>query len=276
MKIQKKLATTVIGVLVGLTGLLAGCGQPASSSPPPAAPVTAPAAIAKTGTLLIGSGLAYPPMEFFNTQHQPAGVDVKLGEAIAQEMGVKAQWVQITFDGLIPALNANRIDMIMADMNITPQRAQVVNFVPYFTDGSSIMVSGSNPLHIKTLADLSGKTVAVQLGTTLQAAAVSENQVLSAAGKTPISILTFPEATDAMDQLSLGRVQAVLVSTSVGEYYAHLHPHLFSVLPPFAPEPVGIAIKKSDPALFKAVSKAVKLMKADGQFKKIESQYLGS
>lgn len=268
------------GLWAAVSGLVlmavSACGTAAPAAPAPTAQVTPPAAIAKSGVLLIGSGLAYPPMEFFNAQHQPAGVDVALGDAIGKEMGVKVKWVQITFDGLIPALQAHRIDMIMADMNITPQRAQVVDFVPYLHDGSSIVVAAGNPLHIGTLADLSGKTVAVQLGTTLEAAATSENQVLAAHGAKPMTVLTFPQATDAMDQLALGRVDAVLLTTSIAKYYAKQHPAQFYVVPtPFASQPVGIAIGKDDPALVTAVTKAVALLKKDGQFQAILNRYFG-
>ncbi len=274
-KIRRISAT--VAVAVAFSAFLAACGSsPTNPSAAAPAPIQAPSAIAKTGTLLIGSGLEYPPMEFFNNQHQPAGVDVKLGEAIAKSMGLKTQFVQIAFAGLIPALNANRIDMIMADMNITPQRSQVVDFVPYLSDGSSIVVAAGNPKHITNLADLSGKTVAVQLGTTLQAAADAENQKLQAAGKAPISVLTFQQATDAMNELVIGRVQAVLLTTSISKYYAKQHPSEFYVVPkPFASEPVGIAINKHDPALVKAVTKAVQLLKKNGTFQKILNQYFG-
>ena len=272
----RRIGAAVVMVLVSSV-FLAACGSsPSNRSSDASAPIKAPSAIAKTGTLRIGSGLEYPPMEFFNNQHQPAGVDVKLGQAIAKSMGLKTQFVQIAFAGLIPALNANRIDMIMADMNITPQRSQAVDFVPYLQDGSSIIVTAGNPRHIANLADLSGMTVGVQLGTTLQAAADAENQKLQAAGKPPITVLTFQQATDAMNELVIGRVAAVLLTTSISKYYAKQHPAEFYVVPkPFASEPVGIAINKDDPALVKAVTKAVQLLKKNGTFQKILNQYFG-
>lgn len=277
---MSKLSLRTLGVLSGLiavsTALFAGCGTTATA-PAAKATVQPPAAIAKAGVLKIGSGLAYPPMEYFDSNQKPAGVDVELGQAIGKLMGVKVQWVQIAFAGLIPALNANRIDMIMADMNVTPERAQVVNFVQYLTDGSSIVVAAGNPLNIQTMADLSGKTVAVQLGTTLQALTDTENTQLKAQNKPLISVLTFPQATDAMTQLALGRVSAVLLTTSIAKNYAKTQPSHFSVVAkPVASQPVGIAINKQNPALQKAVTKAVAILKQNGTFQKILNKYFGN
>ncbi len=256
--------------------ILSACGASPVKTSAPKVLVQPPAAIAKAGVLRIGSGLAYPPMEYFNANQQPAGVDVELGTAIAKAMGVKVQWVQIAFAGLIPALNAGRVDMIMADMNVTPDREKVVNFVQYLTDGSSIVTAANNPENIGSLADLSGKTVAVQLGTTLQAIADTENQHLKAQGQPLINVLTFPQATDAMDQLALGRVSAVLLTTSIAKYYAKQQPsHFYVVAQPIASQPVGIAISKSDPALRAAVQKAVQKLKANGTFQKILDKYFG-
>lgn len=248
-------------------------GSTTTSKGPPVAP---PKAIAASGVLRIGSGLEYPPMEYFNTQHQPTGVDVALGKAIAKEMGLRAEFVQIAFDGLIPALKASRINIVMADMFITPGRAKVVDFVPYFADGSSIVTAYHNPLHITSLADLSGKTVAVQLGTTLEATAKAENSVLAKQGRPPMIVLTFPQATDAMDQLGTGRVQAVLITTSVGKWYAQRTPHTFSLAgKPLASQPVGIAVSKADPALRTDVANALSLLKKNGTYARIIQKYLG-
>ncbi|MHB1526837.1 MAG: ABC transporter substrate-binding protein [Candidatus Dormibacteria bacterium] len=268
-------ALSVPCVLVVVSAvLLSACGT--TKVVAPKALVQPPSAIAQSGVLKIGSGLEYPPMEFFNAQNQPVGVDVGIGNAIAKLMGVKVQWVQIAFAGLIPALNANRVDMVMADMNITPARAQVVNFVPYMSDGSSIVVVAGNPQHIESMSDLSGKTVAVQLGTTLQASAEAENQQLKTLNRPQMNILTFPQAPDAMNQLQLGRVSAVLLTTSIAGYYAKQHPTDFYVLPKqFASQPVGIAINKQDPELQKAVQKALSILKQNGTFQKIVDQYFG-
>lgn len=276
-----KLRSILAVSLVAVTIMLAGCGNSPSNTSNntaptnPPTPINPPKSISQTGVLRIGSGLGYPPMEYFDSEHQPAGFDVDLGKAIAQEMGVKAEFIQISFAGLIPALDADRIDMIMADMSITPERSKVVKFVPYFDDGDTIVVQAGNPLNIQNLSDLSEKTVAVQLGTTLQAAAESENTKLTSEGKKPIKILTFPQATEAMNQLSLGRVSAVLLTNSIAKYYAKQNPTQFLVPgKPFNPQPVGIAINMQNTQLEQAVSEAVKKLKADGTLKKIESKYL--
>jgi polar amino acid transport system substrate-binding protein len=83
-------------------------------------------------------------------------------------MGVKAQFDNTGFDGIIPALLSKKCNAIISGMNDTAQRRKQVGFVDYLRVGQSLMVKKGNPDHINGLVSLSGRTVSVELGTTLE------------------------------------------------------------------------------------------------------------
>src|SRR5581483_8924161 len=121
------------------------------------------------GTLTFGTNFGYPPMEMYTGAgaNIPTGADVELGQQIAARLHLKVVFINVTdFGTIIPGLNAHRWDIVLSSMNVTPDRAKLVNFVKYMNVGQSILVRAGNPLHIQTLADLSGKKVAVQNATT--------------------------------------------------------------------------------------------------------------
>src|SRR2546430_9121807 len=116
----------------------------------------------------IGSDIESAQIEFFKEgTQQVQGVDYDLAQAIGRRLGVKMTFVNDTdFAGIIGALRASRFDIIMSSMNDTAERrGKGVDFVDYFSAGSSILVKKGNPQHIGSVDDLCGKTVAVQKGT---------------------------------------------------------------------------------------------------------------
>ena len=118
------------------------------------------------GTLQIGSDIAYAPIEFFEEGTENAmGLDVDLANAIAEELGVDVEFINTGFDGIISALQAERFDVIMSAMTVTEERQAEIDFVPYITAGTGILVQAGNPENIQTMEDLCGTTVAVQVGT---------------------------------------------------------------------------------------------------------------
>lgn len=239
----------------------------------PAASIAVPANITAAGKLVFCVDVSYAPEEFFKPDGTtPQGSDIDIANEIAKRFGVTAEIDNTGFDGIIPALNAKKCDLIISGMNDTPARAQQVNFVDYLKVGQGLLVPAGNPKSIHTLEDLSGKSVAVQLGTTNKDALDAENKVLVAAGKAKIDIQTFQQDTDAFQQLKLGRVDAYSTDSPVVAYYNSLPENAgkFEIGgTPIAPAPIGIAIRKADTELQAAVQAAIDAMYADGTIKKI-------
>ncbi|MFI5054759.1 MAG: ABC transporter substrate-binding protein, partial [Acidimicrobiia bacterium] len=243
---------------------VAASASVAPSTAPSTAAIAVPANITAAGKLVWCVDVSYAPEEFFKPDGTtPQGSDVDIANEIAKRFGVTAEIDNTGFDGIIPALNAKKCDLIISGMNDTPARAQQVAFVDYLKVGQGLLVPAGNPKGIHTLDDLSGKTVAVQLGTTNKDALDAASKALVAAGKPKIDIQTFQQDTDAFQQLKLGRVDAYSTDSPVVAYYNALPENAgkFEIGgTPIAPAPIGIAIRLADTELKTAVQAAIDAM----------------
>jgi polar amino acid transport system substrate-binding protein len=171
----------------------------------------------------IGSDIEYAPIEFFKEGTQEVqGVDYDLAQAIGRNLGVKMTFVNDTdFAGIIGALRAGRFDIIMSSMNDTAERrGKGVDFIDYFSAGSSILVKKGNPQHIQKLDDLCGNPVAVQKGTTQDTDILTPQEATCRAAGKPISVLRFEKDPDALQQVKNGRAVADLEDFPVAAYNA--------------------------------------------------------
>ncbi|HSP74541.1 MAG TPA: transporter substrate-binding domain-containing protein, partial [Gaiellaceae bacterium] len=148
---MRRTLTTTLATLVLAAAAAATAG---------AATITPPSDIKSAGKIVFCSDITYPPEEFFQGT-KPVGSDIDIGKAIAGLMGVKAQFDNTGFDGIIAALLGNKCDAIISGMNDTPQRAKQVSFVDYLSVGQSLMVKKGNPKQIAGLNSLAGHVVSV-------------------------------------------------------------------------------------------------------------------
>jgi polar amino acid transport system substrate-binding protein len=234
--------------------------------------ITPPANIAKAGKIVFCTDATYPPEESLDTRNRFVGSDIDFATQAAALMGVKAQFKNVTFDGIIAALLAKKCDAIISGMNDTPERRKAVDFVDYLKVGQTLMVKKGNPSHITSLASLSGKTVSVETGTTNRDFLLAESKKLQKAGKKPISIKAFPKDTDAAAALKAGRVDAYFGDAPVVVYYIKQDPTLQVGVSPIAPIPIGIALRKHDP-LRPALQKAISALYANGKIKQILAKW---
>ena len=235
------------------------------------AKVTPPPSIKSAGKIVYCSDITYPPEESYQGT-KAVGSDIDIGNAIAAQMGVKAVFQNTTFDSIIAALAGKKCDAIISGMNDTASRRKQVAFVDYLKVGQSLMVKAGNPEHLNTLADLAGKKVSVESGTTNRDFLAAESAKLTKAGKKAINIATFPKDTDAASALKAGRVDAYFGDSPVVVFYA-LKDKSFAVGgSPVNPIPIGIAIRKNDP-LKAATQKALNALYANGTIKKIVTKW---
>lgn len=271
----------IIGGLVALLAAgAAGCGGGSKSSTTTTQATTtaaaasggqiaAPSAIKSAGKIVYCSDITYPPEEFYKGT-TPAGSDIDIGTQIAKLMGVKAEFDNTGFDGIIAALLGNKCDAIISGMNDTPQRAKQVAFVDYLSVGQSLMVKKGNPQHISSLASLAGKAVSVEVGTTNKDFLDAENKKLSK----KMQIVTFPKDTDAANALKTGKVDAYFGDSPVVAYYIQQDPSSFAFAgSPINPIPVGIAVQKSDTQLKTAIQQAVNSLYSSGKMQQILAKW---
>jgi polar amino acid transport system substrate-binding protein len=260
--------------------LAAGCGsttagnadQGSAATPPSqtASPrIAAPARIASAGKISYCSTISYPPLEFYQGP-TPVGADIDIGTQIARLMGVDAEFQNLGFDGIIASLLANKCDAILAGMTVTPEREKQIDFVRYLRTGMSLMVQKGNPQHIAGLADLSGKSVGVEIGATERNTLVAENQKLIAQGKPPIKIVTFQKDSDAAQALATNKVDAYFADSAPVAYYISKASTQFEFAgPPINSAAAGIGLRKNDDAFERAVRTAVNQMYTDGTMMQI-------
>lgn len=218
--------------------------------------------------LVFCTDLTYPPEEFM-LNGKPAGSDIDIATEVGKRLGRTAKIRSTGFDALIAALLGKKCDAIISGMNDSPDRAKVVAFVDYLAVGQSIMVRKGNPLHIKGIADLAGKSVSVQVGTTNKDFLTAQSKKLQKAGRKPIKIVNFPRDTDAAAALATRKVDAYFGDSPVVAYYIGKSTAFAFAGQSVNPIPVGIALRKGDAELKGQIQRAIDGMYADGTMKRI-------
>jgi polar amino acid transport system substrate-binding protein len=236
------------------------------------------------------SDVPYPPQEFFDENGDPQGLDIDIGQEIANRLGLKFQVVNSVFDTIIAAVTSGKCDFIISAMNITADRHVQVSMIPYFQAGQSFVVAKGNPDNISAPLDLCGKSVAVESGTTeasyLQGTDAYEGKGLTqqctAAGKQPLTVTITQKDTDALQQLQSGKVAAYSADSPVAGYYVVQHPDEFQVagqvIEPIAEGiaiPCGAADCTNAPlsAVGQAIQTAFNSMVADGTYANILAKW---
>ena len=251
----KKLALVLTGALVSLA--LVGCGGSNDQ------------AKQESKVLRVGSAIDFAPFEFQDEgQKDYQGFDMDLIRAIAKEMGSEAEIQNIGFDGLIPALQAKNIDVIISGMTINDERKKNVLFSePYYKSGLTIVVKKDNT-DINGFKDLAGKTVAVQIGTT-SAKEVKKNP--------DIQVKELNSSADTFLELKAGGVQAVVNDRPVNDYYIAKsgEQDVRVVNELLTSEDYGIAMAKDNQELQKKVDAALKKLKESGKYDEIYKKWFG-
>ena len=139
-------------------------------------------------------------------------------KAIGGLMGLKVSVQNQTFDSIIPGLAAGKYDVGASSFTDTKEREKTVDFVDYFTAGESFYTKATGGTTISSLADLCGKTVAVEKGTTEQDDATAQSAKCKAAGKPGVTVLAFPDQNGANLALSSGRAQLGFADSPVAAY----------------------------------------------------------
>ncbi len=236
-----------------------------------------PAAIKAKGTVVIASDATYAPNEFTASgSDKIIGMDADLGTAIGKVLGLNVDFTNVSFDGILAGVQAGRYDLSLSSFTDTKDREKGVDFVTYFSAGTSIMVQKCNPKNINAVADLCGKSVGAEAGTTqldqLTKPDVDGSVVKTCkdAGKQPPNGQSFPGQTDVNNALGAGRIDAYLADSPVVAYAVKTTGDLFeSVGPTIQTAPYGIVVPKNDGTMAKAVQAAVQKLIDDGNYQKI-------
>jgi polar amino acid transport system substrate-binding protein len=238
--------------------------------------VAAPGPIAKAGKITACMDVSFPPMEYFESagNRKPVGFDVDLVSAIAKQWGVTPQFSETSFDGLLPALSGGRCDVVASGIFVTEERTATFPAVPYFKSRRVLLVRQGNPEGIKALEDLSGKTAATQVSTEYEKTLRKLDKDLKAQGKPGIRIQTYPKASDAVQQLVVGRAVAVYTQDTEAAFRSKAQPGQFEIaFADPAAETFGIYHRKDQTELGTGLKTAVDKMRQDGSLAEIAKRW---
>lgn len=219
-------------------------------------------------TWTVGTEPAFAPFESVDDSGELVGFDIDLMNAIGEKAGKTIEFDSLPFDGLIAALQGGAIDAAISGMTITEERAQTVDFSdPYFDAGLAIAVADGTT-DIQSLDDLTGKRIAVQIGTT---GADTANSVPDA------TVTTFNSAPLALQELANGNVDAVVNDAPATLYAIKTGniPSISVVGELLTDESYGIALPQ-DSENVAAVNAALAEMRADGTYNAIYEKWFGT
>lgn len=250
---KKIISLIIVGVLILSFGLV-GCGNQSAST---------------AKVLKVGSEASFAPFEFQDEgSKEYAGFDMDLIRAIGKQMGYEVQIQNMGFDGLIPGLESGTVDVIISAMTITEERSQKISFSkPYYKSGLTVVVKNDNNT-IKSFADLDGKKIAVQIGTT---GADEAKKAKNA------QIREFNSAPESFLELKAGGVDAVVNDKPVNDYYIAKAggKDAKEIGEPLTAEDYGIGIAKKNTELTAKVDKALDELKQNGEYDKIYLKWFG-
>ncbi|MBN9442697.1 MAG: ABC transporter substrate-binding protein [Bosea sp. (in: a-proteobacteria)] len=239
---------------------------------------TVPDRIKSAGKLVIATQPNYPPIASKDpATNQLTGFDIELGEAIAKELGLKAEWQETAFAQMLPSIQTGRVDMAMAGMSDLPARREQVDFVDYMESGAQFYTVTAFKDSIKTPEDLCGKSVGASRSTNWpkQIGEWSEANCV-AKGKPAITAVGTEGSVDARTQLKTQRLQGGVQGSETMSYFQKLEPNTYIPLgKPFTTTLVGIPFAKTAEGtqLRDAVKAALDKLQANGSYDALIKKY---
>jgi len=229
-----------------------------------------PASVKAKGTYVVAADATYAPNEFIASDgHTVVGMDADLAKALGGVMGLKISVVNATFDSIIPGIQAGKYDMGASSFTDTLARQKVVDFVTYFSAGTSFYTKAQGGTSVSALASLCGHTAAVEAGTTEQSDATGQSHKCKAAGKPAVTVLVYQNQNEVNLAVQSGRAQIGMADSPVAAYAVKQSNGLLKLVgQPYGTAPYGLALPKGN-GMAKPVLAALKAVMADGTYTKI-------
>ena len=219
--------------------------------------------LVEAGKLIVSTNAEFPPYEYYDA-NEIVGIDVEIAKAIADKMGLELEVKDGAFDAIIAEVVSGKADVGIAGMTATDERKQNVDFSDSYATGTQVIIvkEGSE---IKSAADLEGKSIGVQLGTTgdIMATDVKDSKVEQ-----------YNKGMDAVQALSQGKIDAVIIDNEPAKFYEKEVSGLKILDEAFAVEEYAIALKKGNSELQTKINETLKELKAEGKIDEIIAKYI--
>lgn len=220
------------------------------------------------GVLKVAMEGTYPPFTFRDEGGELTGFDVDIARALAERLGLEPEFVLTEWSGILGGLQADKYDVILNQVGITPERQESIGFSgPYAYSQPQIIVPEEGDFEPQSLADLSGRRVGVGLGSNF------EEQLREAGG---IEVVTYPGAPEYLADLAAGRIDAAYNDRLLVGYLIqrdNLPVRGAGVVGD--PEPVGVAFKKTNTGLGEAIDRALGELRESGEYTEISEKWFG-
>ena len=211
--------------------------------------------------LYVGTNAEYPPFEYLENG-KVVGLDADIVSEVMSRMKKEYKWSDMAFDGLIPALQTKKIDLVIAGMSITEERSKAVNFsIPYLQ--SDVAFVGNKKNNITNIEALTGKTIGAELGTT------KENSAKKIKGA---KVIAYNGNTPALVALKSNKIDAIVVDKSVADNYLKSNSDLM-IIGYQSGENKSIAVNKKDTKLLEKINTSLKEMLDDGTIDNLKVKY---
>ncbi len=227
-------------------------------------PHTVPSAVTEPKKLVIGIDATLEPMEYLENG-KLVGFDVDLGKNLAKELDADIEFRNIIFDDLFNALDQRQINMVISAVTITEERQQKYDFSdPYLNAGQVIIMRKENKT-IRSIADLQGKKIATQTGTTNEQEALKHTS--------DRLVMRYPDFVQATQALIDGKVDALFTDLPNAKGITSKNSDLKIVSAPFTKEYYGIVFLKGDPSVTQ-INEALAVLRKKGVLDQLEKKWL--
>ncbi len=262
---MKKILITLVAIVL-VSAFFVGCAQSAPTSGDDSLQK-----IKDKGEIIMGLDDSFPPMGFVDENGELTGFDVELAKAVAKQMGINLKLQPIDWKAKEMELGNGNIDVIWNGYTITDERIEkVLMSPPYMENAQVIVVKADSP--IATFADLSGKKIGVQDGSSAQDA-LSANEALL---KSFSEVIDYKDNVTALMDVASGQTDGIAVDLVVAEYYLSKRDGEFKILEEhLAPEEYGIGFRKGEQSFHDEVMKAITELQKSGEAKEISTKWFG-
>ena len=278
---MKKFLSIAFAAVLTLS-VFAGCGSSSSSSAPEesssasqSSQASASSEDAASGSgnnekLIVGLDDQFPPMGFRDENNELVGFDIDLVKAVGEKLGMEVELTPIDWTTKELELNGDKVNLLWNGLTITPERQETMLMSPaYIANAQVVLVQADSG--ITTLADLSGKTVGLQDTSSADAAFAATDVAASC------EVIKAAENTSLLNDLKIGRLDAVVIDKVVADYYLAQEGNegLVQLEEQLADEEYGIAFKKGNDELADKVLTALQELVDDGTAAEISQKWFG-
>ena len=218
------------------------------------------------GVFKMGTNAAFPPYEYKEGE-EFKGIDVEIAEAVAKELGLELEIVDMEFDSIITSVQEGEVDVGIAGMTVNEERLEKVSFSSSYATGVQVVIVREDS-DIATLDDLADKKIGTQLGTT--------GDIYSKDDYGEENVTSYSKGADAVIALKGGDVDAVIIDNEPAKAFVAENEGLKILETEYAIEDYAIAIAKDNTELLDAVNAALKKLTEDGTIDAIISKYIAA